>query len=409
MGRNRGRRLRAATPATALALGALIVVMLAGLGVAGPAEHRGLQLSRLGEIVLFLGFGLVGVIVAWHQPRNPMGWVLIGVTFFLVLSSLSSAYAYVDYRLHGGRLPLGWLAVLVGPSWAPAIVLAGLAVMLFPDGRILASWWKPMLWAYLSLGALWLGGAFAISLGAVIGHHVVIDSGGGLTGLDNPTGATAWWGAVQAVFFPAVAVCWLVWLAGQVLSYRRSSGERRLQLKWLLSGATVFIVAAVGLVWLNNPTGALRVLDGAAGVGTLALPVSIGFGILKFRLYDIDRIVSRTLAYAIVTGLLVGIYVGLVLLATEVFRFHNSVAVAAATLVAAAMFNPVRRRVQRAVDHRFNRARYDADQTVAAFAARLQDAVDLGTVHSDLLSTVGRALEPAHVTVWTAATPSRPG
>jgi hypothetical protein len=411
MGRNRGRRLRAATPATALAVGALIVVMLAGLGVAGAAEHRGPQLSRLGEIVLFLGFGLVGVIVAWHQPRNPMGWVLIGVTFFLVLSSLGSAYADVDYRLHGGRLPLGWLAVLVGPSWAPAIVLAGLAVMLFPDGRILASWWKPMLWAYLGLGALWLGGAFAISLGAVIGHHVMIDSGGGLTGLDNPTGANAWWGAVQAVFFPAVAVCWLVWLSGQVLSYRRSSGERRLQLKWLLSGATVFIVAAVGLVWLNNPTGALRVLDGAAGVGTLALPVSIGFGILKFRLYDIDRIVSRTLAYAIVTGLLVGVYAGLVLLATEVFRFHNSVAVAAATLVAAAMFNPVRRRVQRAVDHRFNRARYDADQTVAAFAARLQDAVDLGTVHSDLLSTVGRALEPAHVTVWTApsATASRRG
>jgi hypothetical protein len=408
MGRNRGRRLRAATPATALAVGALIVVMLAGLGVAGPAEHRGLQLSRLGEIVLFLGFGLVGAIVAWHQPRNPMGWVLIGVTFFLVLSSLSSAYAYVDYRLHGGRLPLGWLAVLVGPSWAPAIVLAGLAVMLFPDGRILASWWKPMLWAYLGLGALWLGGAFAISLGAVIGHHVVIDSGGGLTGLDNPTGANAWWGAVQAVFFPAVAVCWLVWLAGQVLSYRRSSGERRLQLKWLLSGATVFIVAAVGLVWLNNPTGALRVLDGAAGVGTLALPVSIGFGILKFRLYDIDRIISRTLAYAIVTGLLIGVYAGLVLLATGVFRFHNSVAVAAATLVAAAMFNPVRRRVQRAVDHRFNRARYDADQTVAAFAARLQDAVDLGTVHSDLLNTVDQALEPAHVTVWTAATASRP-
>ena len=152
-------------------------------------------------------------------------------------------------------------------------------------------------------------------------------------------------------------------------------------------------------------------LDGAAGVGTLALPVSIGFGILKFRLYDIDRIVSRTLAYAIVSGLLVGVYAGLVLLATQVFRFHNSVAVAAATLVAAAMFNPVRRRVQRAVDHRFNRARYDADQTVAAFAARLQDAVDLGTVHSDLLSTVGRALEPAHVTVWTAppATASRPG
>ena len=268
-----------------------------------------------------------------------------------------------------------------------------------------------MLWAYLGLGALWLGGAFAISLAAVIGRHVTIDSSGGLTSLDDPAGANAWWGSVQAVFFPAVAVCWLVWLAGQVLSYRRSSGERRLQLKWLLSGATVFIVAAIGLVWLNNPTGVLRVLDGAAGVGTLALPVSIGFGIMKFRLYDIDRIISRTLAYAIVTGLLVGVYVGLVLLATEVFRFHSSAAVAASTLVAAALFNPVRRRVQRTVDRRFSRARYDADQTVAAFAARLQDAVDLGTVHSDLLSTVGRALEPAHVTVWTAplATASRPG
>jgi hypothetical protein len=169
----------------------------------------------------------------------------------------------------------------------------------------------------------------------------------------------------------------LAWLAGQVLSYRRSSGERRLQLKWLLSGATV----------------------------------SIGFGILKFRLYDIDRIISRTVAYAIVTGLLIGVYAGLVLLATEVFRFRNSVAVAASTLVAAALFNPVRHRVQHAVDRRFNRARYDADQTIAAFAARLQDAVDLGTVHSDLLSTVDRALEPGHVTVWTAlaATASRPG
>jgi hypothetical protein len=145
--------------------------------------------------------------------------------------------------------------------------------------------------------------------------------------------------------------------------------------------------------------------------GILLLPVSIGFGILKFRLYDIDRIISRTLAYAIVTGLLIGVYAGLVLLATEVFRFHSSVAVAVSTLVAAALFNPVRRRVQHGVDRRFNRARYDADETVAEFAARLQDAVDLGTVHSDLLSTVDRALEPAHVTVWTtpSATALPPG
>jgi len=186
-------------------------------------------------------------------------------------------------------------------------------------------------------------------------------------------------------------------------------GERSLQLKWLLSGATVFIAAGIASVWFSSPTGLWKVVDALAFVGLAALPVSIGFGIMKFRLYDIDRIISRTLAYAIVTGLLIGVYAGLVLLATEVFRFHNTVAVAASTLVAAALFSPVRSWVQRAVDHRFNRARYDADRTVAAFAARLQDAVDLGTVRSDLLSTVDRALEPAHVTVWTVATPSRPG
>ncbi len=123
-------------------------------------------------------------------------------------------------------------------------------------------------------------------------------------------------------------------------------------------------------------------------------------GILKYRLYDIDRLISRTLAYAIVTGLLVGVYAGLVLLATEVFRFRTPVAVAAATLAAAALFNPLRLRVQHAVDRRFNRARYDADQTVAAFAARLKDAADLDSVRDDLTGVVQQVLEPAHLSVW---------
>jgi len=133
---------------------------------------------------------------------------------------------------------------------------------------------------------------------------------------------------------------------------------------------------------------------------SFALPVAITVGILKYRLYEIDRIISRTLAYAIVTGLLVGVYAGLVLLTTQVFRVHTPVAVAASTLAAAALFNPVRRRVQKAVDRRFNRARYDADQTVAAFAGRLKDAVDLDSVRDDLAGVVQQALEPAHVSVW---------
>jgi hypothetical protein len=135
-------------------------------------------------------------------------------------------------------------------------------------------------------------------------------------------------------------------------------------------------------------------------IGVASLPVSIGVAILKYRLYDIDRIISRTLAYALVTGLLVGMYAGLVLLATRVLSVDSPVAVAASTLAAAAVFNPLRRRVQRAVDRRFNRARYDADQTVTAFAARLKDAVDLDSVQADLAGIVQQALEPDHVSLW---------
>src|SRR5207244_9103052 len=127
---------------------------------------------------------------------------------------------------------------------------------------------------------------------------------------------------------------------------------------------------------------------------------AIAISVLKYRLYDIDRIISRTLAYAIVTGLLVGVYAGLVLLATQVLTLKSPVAVAGSTLVAAALFSPLRSRVQQAVDRRFDRARYDADQMVAAFSARLKDAADLDAVRADLTSVVQRALEPAHVSAW---------
>ncbi len=198
---------------------------------------------------------------------------------------------------------------------------------------------------------------------------------------------------VQTAVFAVIAV---VSLVGQVASYRRSSGERRQQLKWLLGGFGL-TAACLGLAIVLGS----GLLSSAAVVAAyFSVPVCVGVAILKYRLYDIDRIISRTLAYAIVTGLLVGLYAGLVLLATEVLRVHAPVAVAAATLAAAALFSPVRRRVQRLVDRRFNRARYDADRTVAAFAARLQDAVDLDSVRADLAGVVQAALEPAHLAVW---------
>jgi hypothetical protein len=198
-----------------------------------------------------------------------------------------------------------------------------------------------------------------------------------------------------------IPLFWPAFVGRQVVSWRRSAGERRQQLKWLMSGTALALVG-LALIAFGPPNGQIsgRIVRDLAFVALAALPVSMGVGILKYHLYDIDRIISRTLAYALVTGLLVGVYAGLVLLATQVFRFHGTVAVAASTLAVAALFNPVRRRVQRAVDRRFNRVRYDAEATVAMFAARLKDAVDLDSVRDDPASVVQQALEPAHMSVW---------
>jgi hypothetical protein len=189
-----------------------------------------------------------------------------------------------------------------------------------------------------------------------------------------------------------------------VFRYRKAQAAERAQLRWLIYAGALILVAVVASALIQPVTGAsdsANNLSNALSSGAVALvPVAIGVAVLRYRLYDIDRIISRTVAYAIVTGLLVGVYGGSVLLATGVLRFRTPVAVAAATLAAAALFTPVRRRVQSRVDRRFNRARYDADQIAAAFAARLKDTVDLSTVRDDLTGVVSRALEPAHVSVW---------
>ena len=237
-----------------------------------------------------------------------------------------------------------------------------------------------------------------VTVGALIDHRTQVDSGGNLLLLIGTNPAAEWWNVLEVVFFPLLAACWLASLAGQALSYRHSSGERRQQLKWLLAGSAATL-AGVGLAGIGGAIDLPWATGLVAVVAIALLPVSIGVAVLRYRLFDIDRIISRTLAYAIVTGLLVGVYAGLVLLATEVFRFRSSVAVAAATL-AAALFNPVRRRVQRVVDRRFNRARYDAERMVTAFAVRLKDAVDLDSVRDDLAGTVHQALEPEHLSVW---------
>jgi hypothetical protein len=395
-----GLRSRLATPRTAVLLGVLVLalaVLVVPLAVLAGATGD----SSGGGEYLGPAFGLVGFLVAWRRPGNPLGWLLLGAVAFLTLGSDAGLYAVAAYRVPGSHLPFGWVAVLLQPGWAPAISLFGLSVLLFPDGRLPGPRWRWALWAYVSVAALWTVGVFVISVQVVAAHQIQVDSSGNLLAIDYPAGPYAWWGHVQQLFFPVLGACWLASVIGQVISYRRSSGERRLQLKWLVGGSVVAVVGGLIAVPLTSSPGAVpRAIGSVALIAVLALPVSMGVAILKYRLYDIDRIISRTLAYALVTGLLVGVYAGLVLLATQVLRLSSSVSVAAATLAAAALFYPLRARVQRAVDRRFNRARYDADAAVAAFAGRLQDAVDLDKVRDDLLAVVRGALQPDQLWVY---------
>jgi len=386
----------------AIVLGGVVLALVAVTVLLGAMDHSPVS-SGGGSLVLAPVFGVLGFVVAWRRPDNRLGWLLLGAVGFLVLSGAAGAYAVAVYRQHHPGLPLGWVAVLLQPGWAPAIALFGLTVLLFPDGRLPGPRWRWALSAYLAVAALWIAGTVIISVWAIAGHHIQVDSGGNLLAIDHPTGWAAWWGAVQGLFFPVLGACWLASLAGQVLSYRRSSGERREQLKWLIGGSAIAVTGGLLAVPFSNSTDhALNLIGSVALVAVLALPVSMGVAILKYRLYDIDRILSRTVAYAIITGLLVGVYAGLVLLATQVLGFASTWAVAGSTLAAAALFTPLHRRVQRLVDRRFNRSRYNADRTVAMFAARLQDAVDLDTVHADLLSTLSASLQPAHLSMWTA-------
>ena len=382
-------------------LGCLLLALIAIVVPAAHLAHRSPIADGSVPLWAYLAFGVVGFVVAWRRPRNPLGWILAGLPVAAALDGDGSLYAIAAYRLRHGTLPLGWVAMLAQPGWAIAIVLFGLAVLLFPDGRPASRRLRWVLGLYLAPALAWMASAYAITADAIIRHDIRVDSGGNLLALDNGPSSPSWWNVLQDVVFVTIALGLVLSLAGQAASYRRSSGERRQQLKWLLGGLGACLAGLVTGIPLGHLGGFWGVIgDIALLAAILAVPVAMGVAILRYRLYDIDRIISRTLAYAIITGLLVGVYAGIVLLATHVVSINEPVAVATATLAAAALFNPLRRRVQRRVDRRFTRARYDADKIVAAFAVRLKDAVDLDSVRGDLASVVQQALEPAHVSVW---------
>jgi hypothetical protein len=376
-------------PGLAWALLGLTVVLLASSLViaftGGEAWNQKFATSPV-----MIAFALVGALVG-ARTGNRLGWLFLAAGTAGAVSLVLEAYAA---RAATARLPgaawAGWTFTVV---LGMVSTLFFLVPLLFPDGRPPSRRWWPVVWVAI------IDGLVQMVTVAVSNANFTNN----FPKLRDPVTAVA---PLGTAYSQALAVGLLVLLAGgasMIVRFRRSGQEERLQLKWFMyASAIAAVVIFVASELSNNPLLEWEIVFPL-------IPAAVGVAILKYRLYDIDRLISRTLAYAIVTGLLVGAYAGLVLLATRVLSVHTPVAVAAATLSAAALFNPLRRRVQRVVDRRFNRVRYDADQTVAAFAARLRGAVDLDAVRSDLLAVVSSAVEPAHISVWTASHgPDRP-
>jgi hypothetical protein len=229
-------------------------------------------------------FGVAGFVVALRRPRNPLGWIMLAVAGLWALSEDASFYVVAVYRLGHSGLPIGWVALLAQPAWAAAIVLTGLIVFLFPDGRLPAPGWRWVLLIYLGVAALWALGTAAVTVGAIAGHQIAVDSGGNLL-LDHPRGFANVWASVGVLFLPLLALGWVAAVTVQALSWRRASPERRRQLKWLLAGSVVAgacLAISTGHLFGRSEFG--RIAADVVFVGILAIPACLGAAILKDRL-----------------------------------------------------------------------------------------------------------------------------
>jgi hypothetical protein len=385
-------RARAARWVPVWAAAGSVALICAGLALAYvdrhlvPASQTGWTVSNVSGQVVDVAVPVTGFVLASRRPENPLGWLFLVAGAGLGLSGFANSYALHALIADHGSLPAGRLfAWLSNWVWVIPVYMLAFLFLLFPSGRLRSRRWRPAAW--------FVGGAFALT---AAGDPVIATQYWAhpfaLSGPASPAGLAGLFLVITTVL---VSAALLISVAALVVRFAKSAGEERLQLKWCAAAALALAVVFVASIWLNS-----AVVNVLQSLALLGLWTAIAIAVLKYRLYDIDRIISRTLAYAIVTGLLVGVYAGLVLLATEVLTLKSAVAVAASTVVAAALFNPLRRRVQEVVDRRFNRARYDADQTVAAFAARLKDSVDLTSVRDHLATAVDEALEPAHISVW---------
>jgi hypothetical protein len=369
----------------------------AGLGVT-LAVYRPLTVAVLVEGAVYafffvLGFATVGLVVALRRPANPIGW-LYGA------AGLAWAYTlpvepWLDQLIREHR-PLPLVAQVVAAAgtlgWAPAIALGvTLPALLLPNGQLRSRRWR------LVVASSVTGVVLVIVAGSLSPGPVEE------LGIDNPLGLAGTAGDVAAVLtvvgvvlhwlsLPPAAVC-------VVLRFRSSRGIERQQMRWVAAGAA----AAVGGLLVSLPSGlgiAPNWISHIVFPALLSVPVGVAVAVLRYRLWDLDRLVSRTVTYALVTALLIVPYLLVVPAASRLAAGSGSLAVAAATLAVAALFQPLRRRIQSAVDRRFNRRRYDAARTLDRFAARLRDQVDLDALHGELLGVVDQTMQPTRSTLW---------
>jgi hypothetical protein len=369
------------------------------LDVLDRARIHSLQDVQPTGPVMAVSFSVLGVLIVSRRSGNRIGWIFLLIGVVLPLQSLGILY-YERSVLAGGLPGARWAAWL--SNWSSLVVFpTGLALfsfLLFPNGRLPSRRWRPFAWIAALQTAAW------VVLNVL--DPTPIDVGDGFPTIGNPTGVHALGqridSAVNALWYPGLVLIAVV-IANLVQRGRRASSLERQQVKLLAYAAAVTIacILAVMIVSLAGVTVSNSVWDVLIVFGFgVAVPVACGTAILRHGLYEIDRLISRTISYGLLTGLLVALFAGLVLLTTRVLPFSSPVGVAAATLAAAGLFTPLRRRIQRLVDRRFNRARYDAEATIAAFNARLRDAVDLDVITSQLVHVVNQTVAPKQTTFW---------
>ncbi len=372
-----------------MVFGVLFLVLLA-LNSADPRvdtyEYWG------ASAIMAIVFPVVGALIVSRYPANTLGWVFCLIGFFIGVGDFASQYAIYTLLTEPGLLPGGvavaWLGWWVGDIGFLSFVFIPL---LFPDGRPPSRRWWPVVWLAAGLIALVVI-SNALMPGPLEGYPSIINP----FGIERADDALGLLVSMWDVLFLLMVLASVVSL---VLRYRRSRGDERQQLKWL----TYAVAVVVPLSFVGNDLfPELAWLIG--GVGVASIPVAIGVAILKYRLYDIDIVINRTLVYGALTAMLVGVYFGGVVALQALLRpltgQESQLAVVASTLAIAALFNPLRRRIQGFIDHRFYRRKYDARKTLEAFSAKLRSETDLDALNDELVGVVRETMQPAHVSLW---------